>query len=184
MEIDWKKPLQIKLTKPCGHFQVFFDDMMDWQDVKVTEEGETVLYIGVCGKQMAIPKQQQVFINHFGGTKVELEVRNKPEIIPNHPLIEMPVRAKEDFYPDPACMPRELTPEEIDKLNGFDMDKLNEYLTLREGHEPIRELYEAIMVDIWTACGKELFNDYHEWQKATRILNEIADKIKERLGVE
>ena len=27
-------------------------------------------------------------------------------------------------------------------------------------------------------------NKHHEWRKATRIINEIADKIKERLGVE
>jgi hypothetical protein len=73
---------------------------------------------------------------------------------------------------------------EVRNKPGFDMNALNEYLELREGHEPIKELYEAIMVDIWTACGKELFNDYKEWQKATRIINEIADKIKERLGVE
>ena len=75
-------------------------------------------------------------------------------------------------------------PIEARIFDDIESNHNHDCLTLREGHEPIRELYEAIMVDIWTACGKELFNDYHEWQKATRILNEIADKIKERLGVE
>ena len=76
--IDWNKPLQIKLTKPCEPFQVFFNNMMDWQDVEVTGEKGNLVYIRVCGKQMGIPKQEQVFINRFGGTKVEFEVRNKP----------------------------------------------------------------------------------------------------------
>ena len=180
--IDWSKPIEARIFNAMDS-----KDNHDWDDAYITPwkgTSATALCVWVRGIGRYTDLNGNIFNTSSPDARKIGEVRNKQEIIPNHPLIEMQTRGKEDFYPDPACMPRELTPEEIDKLNGFDMDKLNEYLTLRAGHEPMKELYEAIMVDIWTACGKELFNDYHEWQKATRILNEIADKIKERLGVE